>query len=191
MGGDTRYPSDQALAAANRLIAELKPWVKRIEVLGSLRRLKPEVGDIELLYEPKFAGQQPSGLFQEYVDAENMTFSRLQYMRSKGWLEDRLDVNGRAAFGQRYQRLKWEGIPCDLFACIPPASWGVLQLIRTGSADFNKRIMSSKAVGGLMPYGMRCVDGQLLDRGKPLDIPFEEHFFAAIGLPYIAPEDRR
>jgi len=190
MGGDVRYPREQALAAANRLIAELKPWVKRIEVLGSIRRQKPEVGDIEILYEPHFSSE-PSGLFQECVDVVNVTMGRLAYMRLVGLIEDRLDANGRAAFGQRYQRVRWEGIPCDLFACIPPASWGVLQLIRTGSGDFNKRIMSSKAAGGLMPYGMRCENGQLFDRGKPLDIPFEEHFFEAIGIPYIAPEDRR
>lgn len=190
MGGDIRYPRAVALEAAEDLIERLAPFVVRAEIVGSLRRGKPDVGDIEILYEPKFVPGEPTGLFGDTPSEPiNQAYDYLSWLRESGELQDRPDKNGRPAFGQRMQRMIWDDIPCDLFAVFPPAHWGVIQLIRTGSADFSHRIMTPKPHGH-MPFGMRVQDGQLLDRGEPLDIPTEEAFFKALGMEFVPPEAR-
>lgn len=44
-----RIPRAEALRIANALVAEIKPHVQRYEVTGSLRRQKPDVGDIDIV----------------------------------------------------------------------------------------------------------------------------------------------
>lgn len=62
-------------------------------------------------------------------------------------------------------------------------------MIRTGPAEFSKRLVTPKPYG-LLPMGMRVQDGQIIDRGQPIETPDEETFFAQIGIDYIRPEDR-
>ena len=53
MGGETRWPLRQAAALARSLVTFLEPYCDRIEVAGSVRRQKADVGDIELVLVPK------------------------------------------------------------------------------------------------------------------------------------------
>ena len=46
----------KAKAIAEELKALLEPVCQRVEIAGSIRRQKPEVGDIELLVIPKHGG---------------------------------------------------------------------------------------------------------------------------------------
>ncbi len=48
----TKYPRADAIAVARELCAVLKPVAARIIVAGSLRRQRPMVGDVEILYIP-------------------------------------------------------------------------------------------------------------------------------------------
>lgn len=52
MSTGQRYPAPEARAAANRLIPLLADACERIEIAGSLRRGRAEVGDIELVALP-------------------------------------------------------------------------------------------------------------------------------------------
>ena len=70
------------------------------------------------------------------------------------------------------------------------SSWGVLYTIRTGPADFSHKLVTPRLHGGWMPAGMHVKDGALWDRGAIVETPTEEAFFAALGLPYLAPEQR-
>ncbi len=188
-GSLDRYRLAEAKFKAELFIdQELARYVDRVMIVGSVRRAKADVGDIEILYTPKFGPGQPD-LFGDGPDMVNLAFERLSELRSAGALILRLDKDDRSAFGERYQRVTWRGCRFDLFACFAPAHWGVLQLIRTGPAEFSHRMVTPKPYG-FLPMGMQVKDGQLVDRGTVLDVPDEEAWFRHVGMDYIEPRDR-
>lgn len=187
-----------AFNLAEDLIELLAPACERIEIAGSIRRGLPLVGDIELLAVPRFA-DYPSGLFgeMESVNELDLLCDRLHH---EGVLRDRLDKNGHRAWGARFKRAVYHLVPVDLFVVLPPAQWGVLFMIRTGPADFSRRLVTHTDAGGLLPINMAVKDGVLwrvdasqAPRFAPLaaiDTPEEYDVFTAIGVPYMAPKDR-
>lgn len=182
---------------AHYVLGQIEAYVTRFEILGSIRRGKAEVNDIEILVEPKYE-LVPAGLFGEN-EPRNLLFPAMQQKLADGVIEHRPDVNGRGAFGERYMRINWvipespelseERVPVDFFVCLPPAQWGVLKVIRTGPAEFSHKVVSPRPYGHL-PMGMAVASGQLLDRGNALETPDEQTFFDQIGLDYIEPEAR-
>lgn len=184
----SRMPILEAVAVAHEVMSLLYPVVERIEVVGSIRRGKAEVGDVELLYVPKLVPRL--NMFDEVEGHQNLALDLISELREQGVLTDRIDKNGRPAFGSRYQRVQFRDVPVDLFACLAPAQYGVLQMIRTGSAEFSRGMVTSQHVGGALPMGMRIQDAQIIDRGTPLETPDEETFFAQIGMPYVDPTKR-
>ncbi len=78
-------------------------------------------------------------------------------------------------------------IGIDLFMVTPPAEWGVVYLIRTGSAEF-----SQAAVTRLHHFGLQSDAGHIVKRssGATLPCPDESTFLRYARLPFIAPELR-
>ena len=54
----TRFPRAAAIAVARELCEALKPHCERLIVAGSLRRMKQQVGDVEIVYIPKIRKYQ-------------------------------------------------------------------------------------------------------------------------------------
>jgi DNA polymerase/3'-5' exonuclease PolX len=181
-------PILEAIAVAHDVMSLLFPVVERIDIVGSIRRGKDEVGDVELLYVPKLVPKR--NMFDEIEGHQNLAYELLAELRQRGTFVDRLDKNDRPAFGPRFQRLLFSGVPLDLFACLAPAQYGVHQLIRTGSAEFSQKMVTPQAQGGALPMGMRVQDAQLIDRGEALVTPNEETFFAQVGMPFVDPAHR-
>ena len=63
----TKYPLATAQAVAAELVHALQPACARLAVAGSVRRCKAQVGDIELVYVPRFA-DRPSPIANSQVD---------------------------------------------------------------------------------------------------------------------------
>lgn len=157
---------------------------ERVEIAGSLRRLKPDVGDIEIVAVPK----------REPFDRLSM---RIAVMIDRGLLAHGfVSKDGKKApAGPRYYRLRdpASGLHVDVFAVLPPADWGVIFTIRTGSADFSHWIVTEA-----LRKGMKVKEGHLIytDKTKqPWEIkrvPCEEEidFFNALGLEWILPQER-
>jgi DNA polymerase/3'-5' exonuclease PolX len=57
----------QALILAEEALNALKPYCERALIAGSIRRMKPEVKDIELVAIPK---QVPAGLFGDTLEVD-------------------------------------------------------------------------------------------------------------------------
>lgn len=192
VGGKGRVPLAEAERLAAQVVGLLTPSCERIEIAGSIRRRKPEVGDIEIVCVPKLVESRVFDLFGSRV--EGAPLDRLEETATSllvaGTFRHRLDVNGRPAFGSRYKRLLYQGVGLDLFSVLPPAQWGVLYTIRTGPAEFSHRLVTSRLQGGWMPAGMRVQDGALWDRGAIVQIPEEADFFTALGLEFVPPEQR-
>ena len=93
--------------------------------------------------------------------------------------------------GPRYKQIQLpEGINLDLFIVQPPAQWGVIYLIRTGSAEFSHRFVTPRKHGGLLPSHLCVKDGAIWSNNHIIETPQERDVFDLAGVPWIEPEKR-
>jgi DNA polymerase/3'-5' exonuclease PolX len=192
--GKGRVTLELAQEIAAEIVGLLSPFCSRIEVAGSIRRRKAEVGDIEIVCVPKIERQMVPTLFgEEPGDSVNRLDEEVREMVLGGsYWGTRPDVNGRSAVGERYKRLSYRGIGLDLFSVLPPAQWGVLYLIRTGCAEFSHRLVTPRLMGGWLPTGFKVSEGSIIDgsSGVAMNTPGEADIFRFLGAPYLEPEQR-
>lgn len=203
MSSGYRFARAVALSRANELIDALRPACEQIEIAGSIRRQKESVGDVEIVMVPKTRCKAVQlNMFGDYAirPAERVSLldARLdELVAAQEVLKDR-PHGERGVWGERYRKL-WTRVhdndlvfylQVDLFIVLPPAQWGPLFCIRTGPEDFT-------GAGGLMAYINRHTpyqqkDGRLIDRATDEDVqtPTERSYFKALGLDWIAPEER-
>jgi DNA polymerase/3'-5' exonuclease PolX len=175
--GGTKLDWFAAAEIAKQLVGDLEGVVARAKTVGSIRRRRPTVSDIEILVEPL---QIDTGLFSE--PAPDLEVIGRAVQRWGG----RILKNG-----DRFIQVELAGeIHVDLFFCHPPAQWGSLLAIRTGPAELGRH-----AVTLMTTRGLRHRDGHVERAdGTVLPTPREEDFFAAAGLPCLPParrDDRR
>lgn len=157
------------------------PFCERIEIAGSVRRLRPECGDIDLVAIPKF--REHRDLLGNVERRENLLRSNLvQYVRDNRktahWAsgkEPQEDGKNFTILGRRAQ--------VDIF-CATPATFATVLLTRTGSKEHNVWI-SERARARRAAF--KASEGLWLhDRG--LIHPQTEHeFYSLLGLPFIEP----
>jgi DNA polymerase/3'-5' exonuclease PolX len=173
-------PRAAVLEVAEQLVHEISTCCRLVQIAGSIRRLRPEVHDIEIVAAP----HPGLDLFGESWSAQTPLDAYAESLRSEGaWTK-------RHAWGDRYKAFDYQGVPVDLFIVRPPAQWGVILAIRTGPADFSKRLVTRA-----LECGMHVDGGALLDdSGSAVlhpEVVTEEMVFAALGWNYRPPEERR
>ena len=196
MSAGAAIPHDRALGAARALVELLAADCERVEIAGSLRRGKPEVHDIEIVALPRIE-PMPEGLFGEVLaNRLDMRVAALLELDGSG-LQARYVENQRAdgstdvqtKMGSAFKALVWQGIPVDLFAVIPPATWGVIFALRTGPGDWNIELVTR-----CKDIGRRVAGGQVErwngHAWETVPTPEAADFFAAIGQPWVEPADR-
>ncbi len=181
----------EARKAAYEVIDLIGHTCEQIEIVGSVRRGKPEPKDIEVLVAPKFSADQ-FGLFDDGpTETVNQQLALVKSLLANGTFEHRPDKNGVNCCGAGMQRLRYRGVALDIFGVIAPSQWGVVKAIRTGPADFTRAFVTQRCEGGrILQTGMRIQDGGLYDRGVLIPTPTEKDFFEAIGTSWVNPEDR-
>lgn len=190
MSEGKRVPWESGAKIAADLEALLLPACERIAVAGSIRRGRPDIGDIDLVCEPKIE-RQPAGLFGDQFDERDLLHDLCCRLANEGIIERRYDKNGRPAWGSNLKRATYRGLNVDLQMVTDRTTWGAWLLIRTGPASFNKAIVTPRFQGGLLPSGFAWKDGFKLYRpGGRVETPTEESVFEALELPYLAPPDR-
>jgi DNA polymerase/3'-5' exonuclease PolX len=174
----------EALIYANGIIADLTCHCDKIEIAGSLRRGKPEVGDIEIVCLPRsedcgdLFGTPALDIFYSFLDS---------YFVGKNIAKN----------GLKYKRIDLtDTISLDLFIVTPPAQWGVIFAIRTGPAEFSRKLVSpisnrGTPDWGFLPAGHTIDRGQLLKHGKLIPTETEKDFFRAINIEWIDPRERK
>jgi DNA polymerase/3'-5' exonuclease PolX len=117
---------------ADELIEFLLPLCSRAEVAGSTRRKKPNVHDIEIVAIPKNINNLKNKL-------------GLHLLRSDG----KAKSNPFMKAGDKYIQFRYKGEQIDLFLA-EEDNWGLIYLIRTGSAAFSAHILATwkKVTGG-------------------------------------------
>jgi DNA polymerase/3'-5' exonuclease PolX len=181
MSQGKRMTLAQAAGVAQFVMHRLRGSVVRIEAAGSVRRRRPEVGDLELVCVPRF-DQVQADLFGDQVERVSLLDQQLLQ-------EDWRELKG----GDKYkQLLVLRRYTVDLFIQPDPATWGVNFALRTGSADFARWLVTPRAKGGALPFGMYVQAARLWQAGSvlPLETPEEADFFRLSGLPWIEPAER-
>lgn len=190
MSTGTRVPLVQAEAIARDLRDRLRPGCQRLEVAGSIRRRRPDVGDIELVAEPIL--QPEHNVLGELIGERSVLDSWIRMSRDHGYLADHpTDPKD----GGRYKKLVHppSGLQVDLFIVRPPAQWGVVYLIRTGPARYSEWLVTHARRAGHHVAGGALHMGSLecgTRRCQVVPTPDEWAVFEALGLPYQQPEDR-
>lgn len=185
MSAKVKYPRDDALKVAREL-CDIQRLCDRLICAGSLRRRKLAVGDVEILYIPKFA-TVPDGLFDKKV--VNLVDVALEEMLKAGILAKRKNVNGSVMWGDKNKLAVHvaSGIPVDFFAATEE-NWFNYLVCRTGGAENNMAIASAAQSKGWKwnPYGAGFTD----DRGQLVPVKSERDVFDLVGLPYREPWER-
>lgn len=188
-----KIPLEEARKIAEYYRDELAPYCERIEIAGSIRRNKAEVGDIEMVAIPKFKPISETNLFGE-TGQYNALETVIQEAHRNGM--------GLIKNGSRYKQLVLpknivgkgsitEVIYMDLFIVLPPSQWGVQLLIRTGPSEFSKKAVSQRRIGGYLPSNCVVKDGQVLRNGELIPMSEEEDFLQLLGMPGLKPEERQ
>ncbi len=165
-----RFNLHLAQEIAEKLKAELEPHCERIEIAGSIRREKETIGDIEIVAIPK---PYEVGLFESGIATVVN-----QWEKVKGELP--------CKYTQRIiKNVGINPIKLDLFFA-EPMNWGYILAIRTGSAEFSKKLAQS-----WVARGCKGKDGYLHDNnGDVIPLPEEEELFTILGLDYVPPKER-
>lgn len=81
-------------------------------------------------------------------------------------------------------------VQVDLFLQPDPATWGVNMLLRTGSAEFSRKMVTKRSQHGFMPDCYQVRDARVWAGAKLLDTPEEADIFALWGMDYVLPPQR-
>lgn len=175
MSSGGRLPWDQAFEIARQVAAQLDPYVARLKCVGSVRRRRPTVGDIEFVAEPFIAGDL---LGNEEPVLEHVR----RAMEGMGrW------VKGGPRMMQVTDLFDHGGLTLDLFLAYEPAAWGSIVAIRTGPADLGRYVVTV-----CRDHGFRHEDGyaSVLDTGEVVPTDTEEQFFALAGVECVPASER-
>ena len=182
-----RFDREEALAVALGLVDLLRPACLRIEIAGSIRRLKPDVGDIELVYVPRLVPVPDlfgGGTMMPATDAV------LDGLVKAGTIGKRRNSKGSTMWGvsNKLGVHVASGIPVDFFATEEAAFWNYL-VCRTGGAENNMEIAGRAQAKGWKwnPYGPGFT--RLAD-GEQVAVASEAEVFRFVVMKFLRPEER-
>ena len=153
-------PLKTAQEIAEGIVSQLSPYCSRILIAGSIRRQRPQVHDIDLVIIPNNEGMLAYEL-----------------MRSLG---------APKISGKKLICLQMPLIAVDIYIATP-GTWAGILLIRTGSAEHNKRLCALAKIRGMCLHadGRGVTKDGIIKSGDT-----ELSIFEALGMKYVEPELR-
>jgi len=184
-----RYAARDARIVAEWLVSQLEPGCVRIQIAGSVRRERVEVGDIEIVYVPMVETRpDPADLFGPEISV-NLTDERIAVLERANALARRRNRNGSEMFGQcnKFMVHVGSGIPVDLFST-QEACWFNYVVCRTGGMKNNLQIAKAAQRKGWKwnPYGRGFSKGE-----KCFQVESERDVYGFVGLPWKEPRERQ
>jgi len=175
---------EDAQREAAWVVSKFDHLCEKVMVVGSVRRQRPEVNDIDIVVIPRGPGEQnwdeiakalkrAHGMVQFKKGPKLMTFAR--YSDAPGLV----------------MRPRDPEYTVDIYHATPE-TLGILVLVRTGSKEHNVKLCNLALAKGMK---LSAADGlQKRDDSsglmKTIACRSEEEIFAALGLPYVEPKDR-
>jgi len=187
-----RTPLAQAQAIADGLIDLLRPATRRIEVAGSIRRGRADIGDIELVAIPKVHTEMVPRLFEDEERVIDELEQRIDALLIQGTLLPHPTDPKR---GDRYAKLLHakSGMQIDLFKA-REHTWGIIHLVRTGPALYSRGFVTAAHDRGYHVAGGELHEGRMGCSATPCTVvptPEEADVYRVMRVAYIAPEARR
>ncbi len=166
---------NEAKTIAEKYLAMFKPFCNEVMIAGSVRREKAEVKDIELVALPKAEMKMIDMFNCESIRDEGFINLVNSFNRTKG--------NGK---GKYAQLILIEGIKLDLFIA-DGNNFGLIFMIRTGSAEFSKRMVTE-----IKSKGFYCEGGYLhsSDDDRIIPVRTEKDFFEITGMKFVEARER-
>ena len=187
MSDKKQWTHAAAMNVAKDVLARLFACCERLAVAGSLRRLKPTVGDVEILYVPKLT-RRPDGLFDERI--VSVASEVIDGLLAEGYFAKRPSKTGVCTWGEANKLAVHtaSGVPVDLFATTAE-NWWVALVIRTGSKQMNLELTAgaNRLNRTLNAYGCGVTNRAT---GEVTPATSERHVFELCGVPYRELEDR-
>lgn len=153
-----------ALRIGNEVLKQLEPYIVKGELVGSIRRKKPECRDIDILVLPR----------SDFMIIEKIkgVLSMFGNLSMKG--EQILRANGK------------DDLEIDLYIA-NPKNYGILRLIRTGSKEHNVKLATlAKKQNKQLKFSEGLIDRET----KKLLASTEREIFHNLKMDYIEPEKR-
>lgn len=175
MSDGNRISLEKAQKWAKRVYDILAPHCQRCAIVGSVRRKKSDIGDIEIVCIPGETLLLLGDVFERHPD----------FVAAVNKWEH---VKGDALKGKHIQRIlpNTGGFKVDIFVATPK-NWGWIIALRTGSSAFNRDVI----LPAIRRRGYTAKDGYIYDYdGKLVVMESETFFFSAIGLDFVMPENR-
>jgi len=186
------YPLGVAMGVADGLRDALADVCERVEIAGSVRRQKPKVGDVEIVYAPRY--REIRDMFGEVVERVDLVAERLEAMLDAGQIEKRPDKLGRYAWGDKNKlaRDPGTGLAIDLFATTLEGFENYL-VCRTGPGLLNIEIAERARKKGWKwnPYGRGFSQVDSMGAHHVHVVNAEADVFRFVGLPAMGPVQRR
>jgi DNA polymerase/3'-5' exonuclease PolX len=173
----------------------LTPHSLKVMTVGSVRRNKPMVGDIEVL---ALAGEiVMSDLFGTVVSVERTTIDDIvdSLAVGDGWI-----ARGPNK-GHKHKKLHHPktGVSCDIYVVMDIRAWGSSVVVRTGPHQFSKHVMTLAqgmgkhfADGFLLHDHLKTTSGCRFGANCTDIIPLEHEadVFEVLKIPVLTPEER-
>jgi DNA polymerase/3'-5' exonuclease PolX len=149
---------EEAKKIADEFINPFQTLFYKIEIVGSIRRGKSEVKDIDLIAIPTLEADFNSLLFERYIKKQ----------------------------GEKIITLEYKGIQIDLYLA-NSENYEVIKLIRTGSAEHNKKLCYLAQQKG---WKLKANGEGLIDEKGNLISNREETILKILLGRYIEPKER-
>lgn len=175
-----------ALALANKIAAEIRPVCERCEIAGSIRRKRPDVGDIELVVIPLYAPDLFGGVGQSLLEPALL---RLVEAGRLVPASKNLGVLKRYYIGSMHRSGTLFKLEINIST---PERWPVELAIKTGPAEFSHRLVTPRSQGGYLPGDCTIGDGwQIRQDGELLRFASEQEFIEWACGQWTEPEKRQ
>lgn len=193
--GPLRLPLAQAADLAGKIAGDLRPVCQRVEVAGSIRRKRPDIGDIELLVIPRYSRSLlPDVPGVSLLDMHLVSLmARGRLVRAWTGVDTRLeDLTCKDFYiGSLFSERKLFKLQVNVSDV---DRWPVELAIKTGPAEFSHRLVchSDNAARGFLPRGWRIEAGWQVwdDRGERVVFRDEREFIECFCGAWIEPEKR-
>ncbi len=162
---EQRRPIHEVMPVAEELVAMLagRDDVERVEFAGSLRRFRETIGDVDLLV----AATEPAGIMDAFTSHRSVH-----------------EVGGHGE--TKSSIVTHDGLQVDL-RVVRPEAFGAALIYFTGSRDHNIRLRQRAMARGWKLSEYTLEDAET---GEVVAAATEQDVYAALGLAWIAPEQR-